>query len=93
MRAAVAAYGSYHDERFNQRSEGHPAGGGYHATPDGSSRAVLVAHETPEAARILREHLAPPCTPNTLLLSVDGAMISMVQGLNMSGHPLVVPRV
>jgi hypothetical protein len=42
--------------------------------------AVLVAYETVEAARILREHPAPACTPDTLVVSVDGAMIPLVQG-------------
>jgi hypothetical protein len=42
--------------------------------------SLLVAHETIEAARILREQPAPPCTPDTLILSVDGAMIPLVQG-------------
>ena len=41
---------------------------------------VLVAFETTEAARILREHPAPPCTPDTLVISVDGAMIPLVHG-------------
>ena len=42
--------------------------------------AVLVAYETTEAARILREHPVSPCTPDTLVLSVDGAMIPLVHG-------------
>jgi hypothetical protein len=42
--------------------------------------AVLVAYETAEAARILREHPAPPCTPDRLVISVDGAMIPLVHG-------------
>ena len=42
--------------------------------------AVLVAYETSEAARLLREQPAPPCTPDSLLLSVDGAMIPLVHG-------------
>jgi hypothetical protein len=42
--------------------------------------SVLVAYETAEAARILHEHPAPPCTPDTLILSVDGAMIPLVHG-------------
>jgi hypothetical protein len=42
--------------------------------------AVLVAYETAEAARIVREHPAPTCTPDSLLLSVDGAMIPLVHG-------------
>jgi hypothetical protein len=42
--------------------------------------SVLVAYETAEAARILHEHPAPPCTPDTLILSIDGAMIPLVHG-------------
>jgi hypothetical protein len=42
--------------------------------------SVLVAYETAQAARILHEHPAPPCTPDTLLVSVDGAMIPLVHG-------------
>lgn len=42
--------------------------------------SLLVAYETAQAARILHEHPAPPCTPDTLLLSVDGAMIPLVHG-------------
>lgn len=42
--------------------------------------SLLVAHETAEAARILREHPAPPCAPDTLVLSVDGAMVPLVGG-------------
>ncbi len=42
--------------------------------------AMLVAYETTEAERILREQPAPPCAPNRLLLSVDGAMVPLVHG-------------
>ena len=42
--------------------------------------ALLVAYETAEATRILREHPAPPCTPDRLVISVDGAMIPLVHG-------------
>lgn len=42
--------------------------------------AVLVAHETAEAARILREQPDPPAGPDTLLFSVDGAMVPVVGG-------------
>jgi hypothetical protein len=42
--------------------------------------AMLVAFETSEAARIVRELPAPPCTPDRLLLSVDGAMIPLLHG-------------
>jgi len=59
---------------------------GAHVHPDTARQrteaagAVLVAYETTEAARILRTHPAPPCTPDTLVFSVDGAMIPLVQG-------------
>jgi hypothetical protein len=36
---------------------------------------VLVAHETAETERILREHPDPPPGPDTLIFSVDGAMV------------------
>lgn len=42
--------------------------------------AVLVVHETAEAARILREHPDPPPGPETLIFSVDGAMVPVVGG-------------
>jgi hypothetical protein len=41
---------------------------------------LLVAHETAEAGRILREHPDPPNAPDTLIFSVDGAMIPLVHG-------------
>jgi len=42
--------------------------------------ALLVAHETAEATRILRAHPAAPAGPDTLLFSVDGAMVPVVGG-------------
>lgn len=42
--------------------------------------ASLVAHETAEAARILHEHPDPPLGPDTLIFSVDGAMVPIVGG-------------
>ncbi|MFN8502374.1 ISKra4 family transposase [Kouleothrix sp.] len=42
--------------------------------------AMVVAYETREAERILREQPAPPCAPDRLLLSVDGAMVPLVHG-------------
>lgn len=41
---------------------------------------VLVAHETAETERILREHPDPPPGPDTLIFSVDGAMVPIVGG-------------
>ena len=42
--------------------------------------AVLAAYETAEAARILREPPSPPPGPDTLVFSVDGAMVPIVGG-------------
>jgi hypothetical protein len=59
---------------------------GAHVHPDTARQrteaagAVLVAAQTAEAAHILRMHPAPPCTPDTLVFSVDGAMIPLVHG-------------
>lgn len=55
--------------------------------------AVLVAYETREAARILREQPAPPCTPDSLLVSVDGAMIPLVHGQWTEARTLAVGEV
>jgi hypothetical protein len=41
---------------------------------------VLLAHETAEAARILKEHPTAPAGPDRLLFSVDGAMVPIVGG-------------
>src|SRR5215210_957798 len=37
--------------------------------------AVLVAHQTAQAAHILQAHPAAPPGPDTLVFSVDGAMV------------------
>lgn len=42
--------------------------------------AVLVAHETAEVARLLREQADPPPGPASLLFSVDGAMVPLLGG-------------
>lgn len=42
--------------------------------------AVLVAHETAEAARILQTYPDSPPGPDTLVASVDGAMVPLVGG-------------
>jgi hypothetical protein len=42
--------------------------------------AALVAHETAAADRMVREQPAPPCTPDTLVCSVDGAMVPLRHG-------------
>jgi hypothetical protein len=42
--------------------------------------ALLLAHETAEAARILREHPTAPAGPDTMVFSVDGAMVPIVGG-------------
>jgi hypothetical protein len=54
---------------------------------------VLLAHETAEAARILHEHPAPPAGPDTLLFSVDGAMVPIVGGQWMEVRTLAVGEV
>ncbi len=55
--------------------------------------AVLVAHETAEAARILHTHPAPPPGPDTLVFSVDGAMVPIVGGQWMEVRTLAVGEV
>jgi hypothetical protein len=55
--------------------------------------AVLLAHETAEAARILREHPTPPRGPDTLVFSVDGAMVPIVGGQWMEVRTLAVGEV
>lgn len=42
--------------------------------------ALLVAHETAEAERIVRELPPPPAGPDTLVFSVDGAMVPLLHG-------------
>jgi hypothetical protein len=42
--------------------------------------ALLVAHETAEATRIAAALPEPPSAPDTLIFSVDGAMIPLVHG-------------
>lgn len=59
---------------------------GVHVHPDTARRrteragALLVAHKTAQAARILHELPDPPATPDTLVLSVDGALVPLVHG-------------
>lgn len=55
--------------------------------------AVLVAHETAEAARVLRAHPAAPCTPDTLVLSIDGAMVPLLHGAWTEVRTLAVGEV
>ena len=42
--------------------------------------ALLVGYETAQAARILQELPASPCSPDRLVLSVDGALVPLVHG-------------
>ena len=42
--------------------------------------ACLLAHSTTLATTILHEHPAPPAGPDTLVFSVDGAMVPLVKG-------------
>lgn len=55
--------------------------------------AQLLAYETAEAARILREHPTPPPGPDTLVFSVDGAMVPIVGGHWMEVRTLAVGEV
>lgn len=55
--------------------------------------AVLVAHETTAAARILHTHPAPPPGPDTLVCSVDGAMVPIGGGQWMEVRTLAVGEV
>lgn len=55
--------------------------------------AVLLAQETAEAARIVREHPTPPPGPDTLVFSVDGAMVPIVGGAWMEVRTLAVGEV
>jgi hypothetical protein len=55
--------------------------------------AVLVAHETAEAARILCEPPTPAAAPDTLLFSVDGAMVPLVGGAWREVRTLAVGEV
>ena len=55
--------------------------------------AVLVAQETAEAERILREHPTSPPGPATLAFSVDGAMVPIVGGQWMEVRTLAVGEV
>jgi len=55
--------------------------------------AILLAHETAEAERIVREHPTPPAGPDTLLFSVDGAMVPIVGGVWMEVRTLAVGEV
>lgn len=55
--------------------------------------AVLLAYESAEAERIVREHPTPPPGPDTLLFSVDGAMVPIVGGQWMEVRTLAVGEV
>jgi hypothetical protein len=55
--------------------------------------AVLVAYETAQAARVLREHPTPPPGPTTLVFEVDGAMVPIVGGAWMEVRTLAVGAV
>lgn len=55
--------------------------------------AVLLAQETAEAARILRQHPRPPSGPEQLVFSVDGAMVPIVGGQWMEVRTLAVGEV
>lgn len=55
--------------------------------------AILLAYETAQAARILHEHPTPPPGPDTLVFSVDGAMVPIVGGQWMEVRTLAVGEV
>lgn len=55
--------------------------------------ALLLAHDTAEAERILRDLPAPPRGPDTLVFSVDGAMIPLLHGEWGEVRTLVVGEV
>lgn len=55
--------------------------------------ALLVAHETAEAERLLHDYPTPPAGPATLVFSVDGAMIPLVHGEWSEVRTLVVGEV
>jgi hypothetical protein len=55
--------------------------------------AVLLAHETAEARRILREPPTSPPGPATLVFGVDGAMVAIVGGQWMEVRTLAVGAV
>lgn len=54
---------------------------------------LLVAHESAEAARIVREHPTPPAGPEQLVFSVDGAMVPIVGGAWLEVRTLAVGEV
>jgi hypothetical protein len=55
--------------------------------------AVLLAYESAEAERIVREHPTPPPGPEQLVFSVDGAMVPIVGGQWMEVRTLAVGEV
>lgn len=55
--------------------------------------AVLVASETAAAEHILRDHPDAPAGPDTLIFSVDGAMVPVVGGQWMEVRTLAVGAV
>jgi hypothetical protein len=55
--------------------------------------ALLLAHETAEAERIVRELPPPPPGPDTLVFSVDGAMVPLLHGAWTEVRTLAVGEV
>lgn len=55
--------------------------------------AVVVAHQTAEAAQILTHHPPSPPGPDKLLLSVDGAMVPLRKGQWAETRTLVIGAV
>lgn len=54
---------------------------------------LLLRHESQEVARILQHHPTPPPGPETLLFSVDGAMVPLLHGQWTEVRTLVVGAV
>lgn len=52
--------------------------------------ALVLAHQTAEATHILNEHPPSPPGPDSLLLSVDGAMVPLRKGVWAEARTLVV---
>jgi len=52
--------------------------------------ATAVAIQTAEAEQILRTHPLPPCGPDQLVLSVDGAMVPLLHGQWAEARTLAV---
>lgn len=52
--------------------------------------ATAVALQTQQAEHILQTHPLPPCSPDRLVLSVDGAMVPLVHGVWAEARTLAI---